>query len=125
MAKMTRSDREQLERLLRARSKAAGMQAEQRGAELIADCEAQLAAIYPRNDPRWAHIAATAQAAVEKADAAVAKACEAAGIPADFRPGLSLSWYHRGETAFKDRRQELRLVAKTRVNALIKQARAT
>lgn len=45
------------------------------------------------------------------------------GIPEDFRPKLSFSWARRGENEYKERREELRRVAKAEIDALEKVAR--
>jgi hypothetical protein len=48
--------------------------------------------------------------------------CGELGIPARFAPEISLNWYGRGENAIKERRAELRAVAKSRIAAIEKAA---
>jgi hypothetical protein len=121
---MTKSERDDLARLVRMRAKVAKGQVEQRAAELMAEAEAKLSAIYSFGDEAWADLTATAEAAVAEADIQLAKRCEQLGIPAEFRPRLNLSWYGRGENALRDRRAELRTTARTRVDADAKRAKA-
>ena len=92
-------------------------QVAEREAELLADAEAQLAAISKDTDTAWADVTGLAKKTIREADAVIAERCETLGIPTDFRPGLSLSWYGRGNNASKERRAELRKVAQTRIAA--------
>jgi hypothetical protein len=59
------------------------------------------------------------------ADAAetVAARCEDLGIPKAFAPTLDVHWYRRGENAVKERQQELRRVAYSRIEQLEKNAK--
>ena len=121
---MTRSDRETLARLARQRTKLAKMAADDRAAELMADFEQKIAARYvPADDPVWAELHAEANRAVAEADRRIAARCKELGIPANFRPGLSLGWYGRGENAMKDRQVELRRVARATIDMLTKKTK--
>lgn len=117
MAGMTRKEREDLGRVARMRAKVAKDGVVQREAELLADVEAQLAAIYKAGDPAWKEIIAQAKQAVAAADAEIAEICRQRGIPEEFRPRLIADWYGRGENAAASRRGELRKVAQTRIAA--------
>jgi hypothetical protein len=119
---ITKVEREELRGILKGRSRLAGKVIEQRAAELLADIEKQLATKYKIDDAAWRDLAAVANGVVEKADAEVAQRCRALGIPEEFRPSLSLFWYDRGGNADKKRRDELRRMAVTRINAMAKQA---
>ena len=44
--------------------------------------------------------------------------CRDMGVPEEFRPGLTLSWYSRGENASSARRAELRKVGEARIAEL-------
>jgi hypothetical protein len=118
--KISKADREELAKILTARERVAKSVVEQRAAELLADVEQQLATRYTISDEAWHDLTAAAKAAVKAADSEIAERCRTLGIPEQFRPGLSLGWYDRGENADKERRVELRLVAKTRIDALAK-----
>ncbi len=121
---MSRSERADLARLVRARARVAKAGVAQREAELLADVEAQLSAVYRFDDDAWADIAKAAQAAVAEADQQIADLCRQRGIPERFRPGLSIGWYGRGENAVAARRTELRKLAQARIAAAGKRARA-
>src|SRR5262249_18947165 len=96
--------------------------AEARGKWLLADVEEKLAARYQFGDKVWADVTDDANRAVKEADAKVAAICRARGIPEEFRPGLQLSWYDRGENAMKARPEELRRAAQAKIAALVKDA---
>jgi hypothetical protein len=119
---INKGEREELAKILTARERVAKSVVEQRAAELLADVEQQLAARYTISDDAWHDLTAAAKAAVQAADAEIARRCQSLGIPETFRPSLDLSWYSRGENADKKRRDELRRVAKTRIDALAKKA---
>jgi hypothetical protein len=112
----SKSERDDLARVIKLRAKVAREGITQREAELLADMEDQLAAKYKFDHKLWADITAAAQEAIAEADAK-------SGIHEDFRPKLSLSWYNRGENALADRRAELRRVAQTRIAAVGKAAK--
>jgi hypothetical protein len=122
---MTKGEREELSRVVRMRAKLARSMVTERGAQLLADVEAQLSAEYASGHEAWAHIVSAAQDAVREADSRVAAICREMGIREEFRPGLSISWYGRGENADKSRRAELRKLAERRVQAAERQAKLT
>jgi hypothetical protein len=122
MPAMSKSEREALAKLIRQRAALGKKMVDQRGAELMADYEAQSAAIYKSDAEAWRDITAIAKAAARKADAVVAKVCRERGIPEEFRPVASFNWYGRGENALASRRAELRKVAQTRIEAMKREA---
>ena len=114
---MAKSERSELLRLVKARARVAK-------AELLAEFEQKLAAKYlPSDHPAWEELTATATKAVADADAQIAEVCRELGIPEKWRPGISASWYGRGENASAMRRAELRKVASTRLDAEGKKAK--
>jgi hypothetical protein len=120
---MTKSEREDLAKLIRNREKVMKAAAGQRSAELLAEFEQQMASEYRFDeDATWEKAFNAADAAVAVAQASIEESCRELGIPARFAPGLSLSWHGRGENAIKERRAELRLVAKSRIAAIEKAA---
>lgn len=121
---MTARERDDLAALVRRRERVAKTATKQRAAELMADVEQQLAAVYERDDKRWSEVNVVAKEAVAAADAEIAKRCRELGIPEEFRPGLTLGWYGRGQNATAARRTELRRVAATRIAAMEQAARA-
>jgi len=122
-SKMTKVEREELARLLKARARVAKSVVEQRAAELLADAEQQLATRFKIDDAAWANLTGAAEQAVKDADAELARRCRTLGIPEEFRPRIDFSWYSRGENASKERRAELRKVAQTRIDAMAQKAR--
>jgi hypothetical protein len=116
---MTRHEREDLQRLVRQREKVLKSAAKQRSAELIADFENQMGQEFSFDqDEVWERATKIAQAALAKANEQIAARCHEIGIPKRFAPGLHLSWYGRDENATKQRRDELRKMAETRVEAI-------
>jgi hypothetical protein len=116
---MTKSEREELQRLVRQREKALKSAAKQRSTEMLAEFENQLAARYKFDDDEvWAEAKRVANAEVEKANARIAARCAELSIPKDFAPSLDSHWYGRGENAAKERRAELRKVAVSRIAAI-------
>jgi len=125
VAEITKAERLDLAKLARLRERVARSEVDQRAAELRADVEAQLSAVYRFSDEAWTDVTATADAAVQQADAEVARICAERGIPAEFRPRLAANWYGRGENAVASRRAELRKTAQTRIEAQAKRAKHT
>lgn len=123
-AHMTKGEREELRKVVRSRAKVARGDAEARASELLADFERQIAAKYPENHPAWADLTAHAEQEVSKIDSRIAEICQRMGISSEFRPRISVAWYGRGENAVKERREELRRVAKAEAAVLVKSARA-
>jgi hypothetical protein len=122
--RMTKTEREELRKVVRSRAKVARGDAEARASELLADFERQIAAQYPENHPAWADLTVHAEQEVAKIDVQIAGICQRMGIPPEFRPRISVAWYGRGENAVKERREELRRVAKAEAAVLVKSARA-
>jgi hypothetical protein len=118
MRLVSKAEREELSKVIRLRAKVAKNAIHQRQAELLADAEEKLSAKYKMNDPAWAEITRAAELAVAQADEQVAQICRERGIPEDFRPQLGILWYGRGENAYKERRDELRRLARAQVERL-------
>jgi hypothetical protein len=123
---ITRSDRDALLRYDRSRVKARKDDAEAYGAYLLAQFEEQVAREYSFNeDSTWSAAVAAAEAAVNQARHQIAERCAALGIPRWAQPELGGAyWYDRGANACKKRRAELRKVAESKAEALVKQAKA-
>lgn len=119
---MTRADRGSLARLARSRGKLAKSGIAARCAALRSDVEEQLSAHYEFTDERWAAITTGAKKALALADAQVAAACRASGIPENLRPSLNISWSGRGENALATRRAELRKLAGARIDEMARAA---
>jgi hypothetical protein len=122
---MSKGERDELLKLIRRQEKVAKTAAAQRSADLMADFERKLVAIYtPNDDAAFAQLYEEARSAVQVADARLAERCEELGIPKKFRPRLSVDWYGRGESALASRRAELRKVAQSNVAAMEQRAKS-
>jgi hypothetical protein len=121
---MTRTERNDLAKLCRQRERLAKAAADARAAEMRADFQRKLAAVFSFDDHVvWQKAYAGAKAAVEKAQAEIETTLSGLGIHRSFGPQMNLSWWGRGENASKERRAELTKVAYSRIEAQTKQAK--
>lgn len=121
--RLTRAERGDLQRIARMRARNSRAQLDTRRAELLADLEVELASKYPINDPRWAEFTEEAKKAVDAADRLIEAKCAELGIRPEFRPGLGLQWYERGENGSSKRRSELRTLGQAKLDAAAKTAK--
>jgi hypothetical protein len=123
-AAMNKTEREDLQRLVRQHEKVMKSAARQRSSELLADFENQMGQEYSFDqDETWAQAAAAAQHLVKQCQDQVAARCRELGIPERFAPGLTVDWRHRGyENLIEKRRSELRRMAQTRIAAIEQKA---
>ena len=122
---MSKTERNDLCAFIRRRSKAARTQAELRAAELKAEVEGKLGAIYsPDDDATMRQLNDEAEAAVEDVRCRLTARCEELGIPANLGPTIGSYWLSRGENALKERRNELRRMAYSRIEAMQRRAYA-
>jgi hypothetical protein len=119
MSAMTKSEREDLQRLIRQREKVLKDAATQRSAELLQDFENQMGQEYSFDqDEVWAEAARLAKGVVDKAQEQIKARCREIGIPDRFAPGLELGWRNRGyDNILAKRRAELRRMAVTAIAA--------
>jgi hypothetical protein len=86
---MSKSEREDLQRLVRQREKVLKTAAKQRLAEILADFEQQIASIYSYDqDEVWRGAHAAAEAVVADGRKIIAERCHELGIPREFAPTL-------------------------------------
>lgn len=122
-ATMSRAERSELGQLIRKRERVMKSAASERSAQILAEFDRQSAAIYAYDDDAvWKKAAEAAKAAVADAQIVIEMRCKELGIPPEFAPGLSVGWYGRGQNAAADRRSELRRLAKSRIEAIEKEA---
>lgn len=120
---LSRTETHDLGMIIRDRAKVLKSYAEEQAAACMADFEKKVAAVYAFDDDEvWKKAAMEAQAAAVAAQEVIAERCKALGIPKDFAPGVGLVWHGRGESALAGRRAELRRVAKTTIEAMVKAA---
>jgi hypothetical protein len=119
MSAMTKHERDDLHRLIRQREKVLKSAAKRRSAEVLADFENQMGQEYSFDqDAVWSEATKIANAAVAKAQEQIKARCREIGIPDRFAPSIRLEWRHRGYgNSVKERRDELRKMAMTAVEA--------
>jgi hypothetical protein len=120
---MTKGERTEIDRLMRDRARVAKNEIESHAVRVLANIEAQLAAVYPENHTAWADLTEHTRQLLADADTQLAERCRQLGIPERFRPSIDFHWHGRGENALKDRRAELRRVAQTELAARVKAAK--
>ena len=123
-AAMTKTEREDLQRLVRQREKVLKSAAKQRSAEMLADFENQMGQEYSFDqDERWEQAVNSVKPLVDKAQAQIAARCRELGIPERFAPNLRLQWHARGYgNSIETRKRELRGMAKTQIAAIEQKA---
>jgi hypothetical protein len=117
MAKMSRTERDDLGRVARMRLKVAKAKVEQRKKELRADVEAKLSAIYQADHEKFARLTARMGEKEKEWRQEAAAISREEGILERFAPQPSVSWYGRGENASRERRAELRKAAYACIDA--------
>jgi len=120
---MSRTDRNELAKLVRSRAKLAKDDVTVRHASVLADAEAALARRFSEQDAAWAAVTADAREYMAEVQQKLVAKCDELGIPVEFRPSYGLHWMARGENADPRRRAELRAVVKTQAEAAAKAAR--
>jgi hypothetical protein len=121
---MLRRERDDLEKLCRDRERLSKAAADARAAEMKANFEEQIAAIYSFDqDAVWKTAHEQIAQVGREVQATVAARCKELGILPEFAPTISFDWYGRGQNAAKGRRDELRKVAYTRIDAKAKEAK--
>ena len=121
---MRRFEREGLERMTRDRERLAKGAADARAAEMKSDFERKISAVYSFDqDPVWKEAYSRARLELDQANQKIADECLKLGIPPQFAPRIDGHWYSRGENAAKERREELRRVAYTEIDAAAKNAK--
>lgn len=116
-AMMTRTEREDLGKVVRLRAKVTKASLETLAKDRCADIERQLSAIHQADQADWAVAVAEANKQVHAANAEIARVCDERGMRPAFRPSLSIGWSGRGENASAARRAELRKLAYARIEA--------
>jgi hypothetical protein len=120
---LSRNETHDLSMIIKDRAKVLKAHAEEQAAHCIADFEKKLAAVYSWDqDEIWQAATEEAQKVVAESQAKIAARCEDLGIPKSFAPAIGMSWSGRGENALNSRRAELRRVAKTSIEAMMKAA---
>lgn len=120
---MTKGERDQLLQLVKKREKVMKTKAEERSLALLAQFDAESATIHHYDDDAvWAEAVEKAKAVIEEAQVTIAARCKELGIPTEFAPGLVINWHGRGHNEVASRRTELRRAAKSKIEAVQKEA---
>lgn len=120
---MTKSERDDLIKLVRAREKVAKTAAQQRSAAMLAEFEQQVSAAHTFDSNEvWKAATDACIEAAKKASEEIVKEADRLGIPKEFQPRVSFNWSRRGENEYRGRREELRKVAKAEIEAIEKLA---
>ena len=118
----SKGERGELMRHSRRRESVAIDDAKARSEQLLADFEQAMATEFAADDERWRVKLARVKALATEINEHIIADVREGGFPAEFAPGLSLSWVSRGENILKERRAELRKVAQTRLAAIERRA---
>jgi hypothetical protein len=121
---MTKGERDDLIRLIKQRERVCKTAADQRSTAMLAEFEQKISAVhdFATNDV-WKAASDAAIAAAKKANEEIEAEAEKLGIPKEFQPKINFSWARRGENEYRQRREELRRVAKAEIDTLEKVAR--
>lgn len=120
---LSRNETHDLSMIIKDRTKVLRAHADEQAAACMADFEKKLAAVYSFDkDEVWKAATEAAQKVIKESQTKIAKRCKELGIPETFAPGLELQWRGRGENGLSGRRNELRRVAKTSIEAMTKAA---
>lgn len=120
---LSRNETHDLGMIIKERTKVLKAHAEEQAAASLAEFEKQLAAEYTYDkDEVWKAATEEARKVIEEAQKKVNKRSKQLGIPDIFAPAISMTWQGRGQNALKERRDELRRVAKSAIHAMTKSA---
>lgn len=119
MSAMSKTEVENLQRLIRQREKVLKSAAKQRSAELLADFKNQMGQEFSFDDDDvWQAAAEEAKKHVDKAQAVIADQCQKLGIPRQFAPSIGLNWRNRGyDNRVEERKRELLGMATAQIAA--------
>lgn len=124
-ARMTKADRDALLSLVKKRERVMKAQAQERSAAMLADFDAQMTKLWSWDeDAVWSEAKTAAEAAFDEANSRIAARCKELGIPDEFAPRLTFQWNPRYENSVDSRRAELRRTARSRIEAIEKDAAA-
>lgn len=121
---LSRTERNDLVTLARRRARVAVNDAKARAAEMKAEVEEALAREFSSQDERWKHEIDAAWEQIQEVQAMISAKLSTEGVPDQFHPRVSLGWVSRGENVVNERRVELRRVATSRIDEMLKRATA-
>lgn len=117
--KLSRHETHDLGMIIKERCKVLEAHAEDQAKACMADFEKKISAIYKFDeDEVWQAATERAMEEVKLAQDKIGKRCEQLGIPKDLAPRLDMSWNGRGQMGSAKRRDELRRVARSEIEAM-------
>lgn len=120
---LSRQETHDLSMIIKDRTKVLKAHAEQQAASCLAEFETKMATVYKfDDDDTWREAAIAANRIVAESNEKIQAQCRKLGIPAAFAPGLTLVWSGRGQNMMSARRNELRRVAQSSIDAMLKRA---
>jgi len=123
-AGMSKGERTELGQLIRKQERVMKAAASERSAKLMAEFEQQMDETFSFNDDAiWKQAVDAAKEVMAQANRDIAARSTALGIPPEFAPSLSFWWNDKGQNAVKSRREELRRIAKRKIEASETEAR--
>ncbi len=121
--RLTSKETHDLSMIIKDRTKVLRAHAEEQAAHCLADFENKISQIFKfDSDDVWKKVAEEAAGVIAEANRKIEARCAKLGIPKEFAPGLELKWHARGQNATSGRRDELRRVAKSQIEAMKKAA---
>lgn len=121
---MTKGERTELGQLIRKQERVMKAAAAERSAKLMAEFEQQMDETFSFNDDAiWKQSVEAAKEIMAEANRCIAGRSAELGIPAEFAPSLSFWWNEKGQNAVKSRREELRRIAKRKIEAMETEAK--
>jgi len=117
--KLSRNETHDLSMIIKDRTKVLKAHADEQAAACLADFEKKLAAEYAwDHDEIWKQATDEAHKVIREMQDKIAARCVELGIPKTFAPSIGMTWSGRGENASRQRRDELRRVAKSSIEAM-------
>jgi hypothetical protein len=121
---MTKGERAELGQLIRKQERVMKASASERSAKLMAEFEQQMDETFSFNDDAvWKQAVESAKEIMADANRKISARSAEIGIPPEFAPSLSFWWNEKGQNAVKARREELRRIAKRKIEAMETEAR--
>lgn len=121
---MTKGERAELGQLIRKQERVMKAAASERSAKLMAEFEQQMDESFSFNDDAiWKQAVDGAKEILADGNRQIAQRSKELGIPAEFAPSLSFWWNDKGQNAVKSRREELRRIAKRKIDGMEAEAR--
>jgi hypothetical protein len=117
--RLSRNETHDLGMIIKERAKVLKSHIERQATKQLAEFETQMSTVYQFDqDDVWREAAEAAQKVVTEANTKIMGQCRKLGIPAQYAPGISITWHGRGQNMLTQRRHELRLAAKARIEAI-------